>query len=257
MLPFRPAAPGHPIYPPSVAVPAGPAGEALYRLSASRSVGPWYPRPFGYFSQSFLPPYSNGINAPFMGYHQAPGFVWHINPVSGVRPIMYPVDAAHSASAAGIESVTPFSSPASPDQTVARSSDQTVVEEEEINVVNANNFDKPLDDTRAGKADSTQLMVSRPHMVSNVPRNRITFNTYQLRIMRDRFDKHHYIDRREASELACVLGIPSRSLLIWFSNERRRVKLTSNLPVTPRLSRNYTRCRASDLLATRRSQQTE
>lgn len=253
MLPFRPATPGHPIYPSSVAVPAFPTSEALYGLSASRSVGPWYPHPSGYFSQSFPPPCSNGINAPFMGYHQPPGFAWRINPVLGVSPIMYPVDTAHGAT--GIESVTPSSSPelaaqkTATGQTVANGSDQTVVEEE-IDVVKADDIGKPLDDNRAGKADSTQLTGKRPNKVRSGPRTRTAFTMYQLQIMRDRFDKHHYIDKPEARELACVLGITARSLRIWFANERRRIKFTSNLPATPQLSRSYARRQVSDLFAT-------
>ena len=259
MLPFRPAAPGHPIYPPSVAVPAGPAGEALYRLSASRSVGPWLPRPPGYFSQSFAPPYSHSVNVPLIAYYQPPGFAWRINPVPWVRPILYPVDAAHKATAAsptGIESVTPSSSQelaaqktASPDQTAAKSSDQTVVEEE-IDVVNANDIDKPLDDARAGKADSTQLTVRRPNMVRSGPRGRTIYNTHQLQIMRDRFDKRRYIEPQEAIELAYALGITVKSLNIWFSNERRRAKFTSNYSAKPRLSRNYSRRQVNDHLST-------
>lgn len=253
MLPFRPTTPGHPIYPPSVAVPIGPASEALYRFSAPRSIGPGYPHPLGYLSQSFPSLCNNGFNAPFMGYHQPPGFVWRINPVSGVRPIIYPVDMAHRAAASsstGIESVAPFSFPeraaqktASRDQTVAKSSDQTVVKEE-IDVFKADDAGRPLDDNRA---DSTQPTRKHPTRVRNGPRTRTTYNTLQLRIMRDRFDKHRYIDQPEAIELAFALGITPKSLLIWFSNERRRVKFTSNSPVAPQLSRNYSRRRAIDL----------
>lgn len=252
MLPFRPAAPGHPIYPPSVAVPIGSASKALYGLSTSRSVGPWHSHPLGYFSQPFPPPCSNRINAPFVSYHR-------INPVFGVRPIMYPVAMVHrdtAASSTGIEPVTPSSSPelagqktASPDQTVARSSDQTGVEKE-IGVIKADGTDKPMDDNRPGKADSTQPTRIRPNKVINGPRSRTTFNTSQLRMMRDRFGKHPYIDPPEAIELAYALGITEKSLSIWFANERRRVKFTSKLPATPQLSRNYSRRRTSDLFTT-------
>ena len=256
MLPFRPVAPGHPIYLPSVAEPVGPASEALYRLAASRSVGPWYPPPLGYFSQPFPPPFSNGINAPFMGYHQPPELAWRINPVYGVSPILHPADTAHGATVApstGIKPVSLASSPertaqktASPNQTDAGSSGQTVVDQE-IDVVKADDIAKPLDNNRAGTADSTQPTRKRPN---KGPRSRTVFTMHQLRIMRDRFDKHRHIDRPEAHELACVLGITEKSLSIWFSNERRRVKLTSNLPDKPQLSRGYARRQVSDLFAT-------
>ena len=250
MLPFRPVAPGHPIYPPSVAAPVGSASGALYGLCASRSVGPWHPHPLGYCSQPFPPIRSDGVNAPFMGYQQLPGLVWRINPVFGVRPMMNPVDTARRATAT--EPVTRSSFPelaaektACPDQTVARSSGQTAVVEK-IDVVTAADIGKPLDDNRA---DSTQPTRIRPNKVRNGPRSRTTYNTHQLRTMRDRFDKSRYIDHPEATELAFKLGITPKSLLIWFSNERRRARFTSNVPATPPLSRGYSRRRVSELFA--------
>ena len=260
MVPFRPTTPGHPIYPPSVAVPVGPSSEALYRLSAFRSIGPGYPHPLGYLSQSFSSLCNNGFNAPFMGYQQPPGLVWRINPVFGVRPIMYPVATARRDTAApstGVEPVKPSSSTelagqktASPDQTVARSSDQTGVEKE-IGVVKADGINKPLDDNRPGKADSTQPTSKRPNNVISGFRSRTTYSRSQLQTMRDRFRKRPYIEQPEAIKLADSLGVTEKSLSIWFANERRRTKLTSNkLPATPQLSRNYSRRRVNDLFAT-------
>ena len=237
MLPFYPAAPGN-FSPPLIEAQPGSASEALQRLAALHSVGISEPIRPGYFNQYDPPHYSHPADKTFIECRQPSGFVWSVNPVFGVRPIMHPVNTTQIAptdSSTGAEAVTPANSP-DPGPHEATGSDQIVVNEE-IEADEVDDIGGPLNEDRTRKAVSTQFTARDAIKVSSDPPRRITFSVQQLRIMRNRFDTDHYIDRSEATELANELGITVKSLLNWFANERRRFKLTSGFSTPPGLTR--------------------
>ena len=240
MLPFCPAAPGS-FSPPLIEAPPGSASEALQKLAALHSVGISEPARPGYFNQYNPPHYSHPADKTFMECRQPSGFHWSVNPVFGVRPIMYPENTTQIAptdSSTGAEAVTPANSP-DPGPREATGPDQIVVNEE-IEADEVADIAGPLNDDRARKADSTQFTTRDAIKVSSEPPpKKITFSVKQLRIMRNRFDTDHYIHRSEATELANKLGITVKSLLNWFANERRRFKLASGFSTPPGLIRPF------------------
>lgn len=227
MLPFRPAAPGNCVSPPFVRAAPGSASAALQRLSAFRVVEMSQPQPSGYFNHYYPSPYSNPLDMQCTQYYQPSGVVWSVNPVSGVRPQMYPVDTAWEAPAdppTQSEGLTPANSPI-PAADQAASGDQTAVNIE--TEVEADDVGESLRDDTVAKADGRRPTSKDATKVSGGARKirrRLIFNTEQLRVIRHRFDIDPYIGRLEACGLARELGVATKPLLTWFANERRRVK---------------------------------
>ena len=227
MLPFRPAAPGNCVSPPVIRAAPGSASAALQRLSAFRVVEMSQPQPSGYFSHYYPSPYGK-LDTRCLHCHQPSGVVWSVNPVSGVRPQMYPVDTAREAPAdpsTRIEPLTPANSPI-PAPYQAASVDQTAVNNIETEV-EANDVGESLRDGTAAKADGRRPTTKNATKVSGGARKvrkRLIFNAEQLKVIRHRFDIDPYIGRFEACGIARELGVPTKPLLTWFANERRRVK---------------------------------
>lgn len=231
MLPFRPAARENCISPPFIRAAPGSASAALQRLTALRVVEMSQPQPSGYFNQYYPSPYGNPLDTKCTEYHQPSRAVWSVNPVSGVRPQMYPLDTAWEAPAdpfTPIEAATPANSPIpAPDQ--AASGDQTAVNIEIE--VKADDVGESLRDDTVAKADGrrpTSRDATKVSRGARKIRKRLIFNAEQLQIMRYRFDIDPYIDRLEACGLARELGVETKPLLTWFANERRRVKNASD-----------------------------
>ena len=71
--------------------------------------------------------------------------------------------------------------------------------------------------------------------------NRTIFSPEQLRVMLERFEQNHYINRKDATRLAEELNIGISSLLVWFVNKRRQARTASRL-VTPPCHQDAAEC---------------
>ena len=230
MLPFPHAIPRYCVAPSLTRASSSSTGAALQRLSAFRMVERSRLQPFGYFNQYYPSPYDYPIHVGYPGYH--PPFVgWSVNPVPGVSPQMYPMNTATRAPAdppTRIEAETTANAPTPSPNRAASSHQATVNVETEADGVSNSGCDDVVAKTDSRRPTRRAAIKARNNSLGI--RRRVTFTTEQLAIMRHRFQINPYIKRLEAGKLAKELGVAAQSLVIWFSNERRRVRNASTHP---------------------------
>ncbi|KAM3180498.1 hypothetical protein ACTXT7_016174 [Hymenolepis weldensis] len=83
----------------------------------------------------------------------------------------------------------------------------------------------PKEDEREETIEySSEDFGSAPTLENRPKRARITFSSYQVKVLRAIYHQKKYLSNAERSELAGMLGVSEQQLKIWFQNQRYKEK---------------------------------
>ena len=84
---------------------------------------------------------------------------------------------------------------------------------------------------------SEDIELSWQTMKAKRPRSRHIINKFHSDVLQTWFDKNAYISNEGRKKLSAEIGLPERSIMYWFQNKRRLLKINAGIDHSSTLSR--------------------